>query len=251
MNVERVVLALFCQLALTLCQRVAQEGVAVAGKDQTVGLEIEGIDGYQLFGNRETVDDGVLDILLFHTGNDVGQNIVACGIVVEQAVDGGSACSQQLLGIFGTFGSINGFGRFGIVYQLTVEQALAVAHHPYLALQTAVDDGRAGETVFGVFGKLLKARLGIVLADVGCDTTQKLMTRHLFWGVTQVAADKSHSLSAIAAEKTMAIGGFRRRAVDDGNEVRGDDDAVLAFALWVLGDEGLFDDLHDRDRVRE
>ncbi len=39
-------------------------------------------------------------------------------------------------------------------------------------------------------------------------------------------------------------------AIDDGYEVSGDDDAVLAFHFGILGYEGLFYDLHDRDKVR-
>ena len=71
------------------------------------------------------------------------------------------------------------------------------------------------------------------------------MTSHLFGGMTQVAAYQPHRLSAIAAEDAMAIVCLRGRAVDDGDEVRGDEDAVLAFSLGILRDEALFDDLHD------
>ena len=39
-------------------------------------------------------------------------------------------------------------------------------------------------------------------------------------------------------------------AIDDSNEASGDDDAVLAFHFGILGYEGLFYDLHDRDKVR-
>ena len=42
----------------------------------------------------------------------------------------------------------------------------------------------------------------------------------------------------------MAVLALGSAAVDDSNEVSGDDDAVLVFLLWVLGDAVLLDNLH-------
>jgi len=94
-------------------------------------------------------------------------------------------------------------------------------------------------------------RLAVVLADIGRNASQELVAADGLRHALDVAADELHGIAAIGAEQAVAIVALGGAAVDDGNEVRGDDDAVLAFALWVLGDEGLFDDLHDRDRVRE
>ena len=47
-----------------------------------------------------------------------------------------------------------------------------------------------------------------MLADIGGDTTQELMKRHLFRGMAQVAAYQPHRLSPVTAEDAMAIVGL-------------------------------------------
>ena len=88
-----------------------------------------------------------------------------------------------------------------------------------------------------------------MLADVGGDTTEKLLAGGGLGHAADVAADQLHGVTAVAAQQAVAQQALRRAAVDDGYEVSGDDDAVLAFRLWVLGDEALFYDLHSGDIV--
>ena len=67
--------------------------------------------------------------------------------------------------------------------------------------------------------------------------------------MADVAADELHGIAAVGAPQTMAQLALGCAAIDDGNEISGDDDAVLAFHLGVLGNECLFYDLHDGDKV--
>ena len=88
MDVQRVVLPLFRQPLLTLCEGRTEEGVAVGSKDNLMGLEVEGDDGDVLFGNGETVDDGVGDVLPFHAVDDVGEDIVTRRVMGAQFLNG-------------------------------------------------------------------------------------------------------------------------------------------------------------------
>ncbi len=148
-DVERVVLTLFGQPLLTLGEGRAKEGVAVGGQDNLVGLEVEGDDRNMLFGNGESVDDGEGDILSVGAVDDVGKDIVA-GSVVGQQFFHRRPSGQQLTGPLGSFCCIDGFFRLGILETLSVYQTLAVAYHPYLALQSAIDNDGAGESLFGM-----------------------------------------------------------------------------------------------------
>ena len=83
-----------------------------------------------------------------------------------------------------------------------------------------------------------------------CYTTHKILKCGVFWHVTNVVAHQFHGIAAITTEETVTVLRLAGRAIDDGYEVSGDDDAVLAFHFGILGYEGLFYDLHDRDKVR-
>ena len=70
------------------------------------------------------------------------------------------------------------------------------------------------------------------------------MAGEVFARLAHEAGDNLHGIASVGVEKTVASRGLRGGAVDDGDIVRSDDDAVLAFLRGVLGDEGLFDDGH-------
>ena len=89
-----------------------------------------------------------------------------------------------------------------------------------------------------------------MFANAGCDTTYKLLASDVFGHAADVAADELHGIAAIGAPHAMTQLALGCAAIDDGYEVSGDDDAVLAFHFGILGYEGLFYDLHDRDKVR-
>lgn len=84
----------------------------------------------------------------------------------------------------------------------------------------------------------------IVVANVRCDTAEKLLASDVLWHVPDVACRQLHGIAAIGPQQTVAVLALGGAAVDDGYKVSGDDDSVLAFLFGVLGDEGLFYDSH-------
>ena len=65
-DVQRVVLALLFQQGFGLGECRCQEWIAVAGKYDFPGLEVECDDWYELLGYGESVDDGIGDVLILH-----------------------------------------------------------------------------------------------------------------------------------------------------------------------------------------
>jgi len=88
-----------------------------------------------------------------------------------------------------------------------------------------------------------------MFANIGCDATHKLLTGCLLGHTSYVARSQLHGMAPIAAEPAMLVLALRGGTVNDSHEVSGDDDSVLAFLLWVLGDERLFYDLHGLDML--
>ena len=128
------------------------------------------------------------------------------------------------------------------------EQAMAVTNHPYFSIEPTEYDDRTGQSLLGMFGQPRQHRLLVMLPDVCRDACHKLLTTRSLGHAGDITADQLHGIAAIGAEDAVAVVGLRRGTVNDGNEVICDDDAVLAFLLWVLRDERLFEDLH-RDKV--
>ena len=83
-----------------------------------------------------------------------------------------------------------------------------------------------------------------MLADISRHTTQKLFARGGLGHLADITCRQVHGIATIGAKQAMAILGLRRTAVDDSYEVICYDDAVLAFLLWVLGDDCLYYNLH-------
>ena len=83
-----------------------------------------------------------------------------------------------------------------------------------------------------------------MLADVCRDTATECLAADVLRGMTQIAADQLHTLAAVGTEEAVTELTLGGAAVDDGNEVIGDDDSVLALFLWAFGRQVLFDNLH-------
>lgn len=83
-----------------------------------------------------------------------------------------------------------------------------------------------------------------MFADSCSDTCAELVAGGGLWHATDETGRQLHGVLAVAAEETVAAGGLRCGTIDDGNEVRSDDDAVLAFLRGIFRNEGLLDDLH-------
>ena len=85
---------------------------------------------------------------------------------------------------------------------------------------------------------------GVDGADGLCGLDAELMARCVGRHLPDKTADDGHRIAAIRHAGTPLACGLRSGAVDDGDEVICDDDAVLAFLSGVLRNEALLDDFH-------
>ena len=95
-----------------------------------------------------------------------------------------------------------------------------------------------------MLGQALQHRFLIMLSYISCYTTHKILKCGVFWHVTNVVAHQFHGIAAITTEETVTVLRLAGRAIDDGYEVSGYDDAVLAFLRGILWNEGLLDYFH-------
>jgi len=147
------------------------------------------------------------------------------------------------LGLVGLIGLIGPIGLIGDY------EGLAVAYHPQLAAQAAEDDAAGRETVFRMLGQMGQQRLDVAAADGLCGPFAKLVAADVLRHLLDESGNGAHSQLAVAVlpQRVVLMAAalaLRGGAVDDGYEVRGDDDAVLASLCGVLRYEGLFEDFH-------
>ena len=83
-----------------------------------------------------------------------------------------------------------------------------------------------------------------MLADIGRYTTEESFAGGSLGHLTDIACCQLHGITAIGAKQAMAIVTLRRAAVDDGYEIIGYDDAVLAFLLGVFRYDALLENYH-------
>ena len=167
-----------------------------------------------------------------------------CGdTLCEQLADAGGSQFSQLLLV-----------GLGIVVILAVGETLTVANHPHFSPDSAEDDGRGRETFLGMVDESLQPtlrreggqeRIAIATLNIGSDSPAELMAADVGGHMAYIAADKQHGVSPVAHPATMSALGLGGAAVDDGDEVICDDEAVLAFLRGILWDEALFEDCHD------
>ncbi len=102
-----------------------------------MGLEVEGQHADMLFRDVRSVDDGIVDILLLaHDTHHVGQYLLTGGVVDKELLRIGAVADDV-----GTAAGQFCFVRFRILEECVIDKTLAVAYHPYLATQSAIDDG--------------------------------------------------------------------------------------------------------------
>ena len=220
-----------------------------------MGIEVESDYWYQLFRDAETVDDGVGDVLVLHLFEHVGDDGGA-SLVVGKKLCFGLACSQQITNFRGAHLSQCLFVGFGILNQFAVDKTLTVANHPYFAAQAREYDGRGRHTFLGMCFQSFQnfrlvefpdGRIGFLYGAGG--TKAELMAVVTGRHAADIGGDNTHGAFTVAHQEMEAAGGLRGRAVDDGNDVTCDDEAVLASLFGVLRDQALLDDLHIEDIV--
>ena len=85
---------------------------------------------------------------------------------------------------------------------------------------------------------------GVVFSDRFCNFFAELLARHVGGGFTDKVGNDAHGIAAVGAGAAIAVGRLGSGAIDDGNVVFSDDDAVLAFLCRAFRDEVLFDYCH-------
>lgn len=252
-DVQRVSLALLHETALALLKRGAEKGIAIGGQHNLPRTKVEGDNGHMLTWYMKAINDAVGLVLLQHGLQHGGYDDRAGRVVAQQLVDA-LACGQLALGFVSSHSSQHGLGGFGILVEggllwltMLIErggQALTVAYHPDFAADAAEDDGRAGETVLGMRSETRQHGASVVLADVAGNSRQELLARGGLWHVANIATHQLHGIAAIGAQDTVAVVGLGGAAIDNGYEISGYDDSVLAFLCGILGNDCLLDNLH-------
>ena len=136
------------------------------------------------------------------------------------------------------------FIGLGIVVELAANEALAVADEPHLALQATEHDGTGRQTVFGMTGELGQLGMAVVGADVSGYPSAELLASNSGRHTPDVLPDKPCGIAAVGAEQAVTAVGLAGASIDDGDEVIGDDDEILAFLRGILWDDELFEYLH-------
>ena len=249
-DIQRVVLFLLSEAGLTFGKGGAEEGVAVGGEHNLPGTEVEGDDGHLLLGYGETVDDGIGDVLVAHLLQHPGDD-GAAGDVVGQYLFGSHTFVEQLPDSRGALFGQRLLVGLRILVKLTTDEALAVAHEPHLAANTAEDGCRGGESLLGMLAQTADDGLlvGLPEGDVAlayrcADTHAELVAGVVLGHVANEVGNDAHGVAAVRHAAAVVAGSLRRGAVDDGNEVVSDDDSVLAFLRGIFRDEVLFDYCH-------
>ena len=132
----------------------------------------------------------------------------------------------------------------GVLVELAAYQTLAVANHPYLTTDATEDDCRGTHAFLGLLAEQREPGLAIVAVDVSRHPSAELTAADGLGDMAQVLADELHAVSSVGAEQAVAQGALAGTAVDDGNEVIGDDESVFTFPVGTLGNDALFDNLH-------
>ncbi len=99
-----------------------------------------------------------------------------------------------------------------------------------------------------MFGQSWHHGFTIMTANVCSNARQELLAVGGFGHALNITAHQLHGVATVRAQQRMAVIALGRRTVNDGYEISGDDDSVLAFLRGVLGNERLFDYFHGTDK---
>ena len=217
-----------------------QKRIAIGGQHDFPWLEVERENAHMLLWDGKAVDHGIGLVLILHCFEHARDDGCPCSVVGQELVVGQGRLTDDGSSLFGQFLLVG----LGVVVVLVAHKALAVAHHPYLAAQSAEDDARGSEAFFGMGRQLWKLRLAVVTGNGLGGHEAELVAGRVLGHSAQQLTDDVHGVAAIGAKETVALVGLAGGAIDHGDKVSGDDDSVLAFLRGGLGDEALLDDLH-------
>lgn len=90
------------------------------------------------------------------------------------------------------------FVGFGIVEKLVAHQTLAIAYHPDFTAQSAEDDDRGGETVFGMLCQMRKQCLYVAATNGLCGSFAELMAADVLRHLLDEGGNGEHGQLTIA-----------------------------------------------------
>lgn len=132
------------------------------------------------------------------------------------------------------------FVGFGIGEEGAIDEALAVAYHPYLAPQSAIDNGAGGESFFGMEGQPRQVFALVVASEGGGCEGEKLVQGALFGHTANDAANELHGITPVGADEAISEVCLAGASVNHGDEIGGDHYTVLALAVRTFGHHCLF-----------
>ena len=139
-DIQRVFATLMVEQLLGFFEGGGELWIAVTGEDDLPGTEVEGQHAYLILGDGEAVDHSIGDVLVMHHLEHRGDHHLTGRVVLLAQLVLGHALGQQLAHLRCTHLGQRLLVGLGIVVVLTAYETVTVAHEPYLAAQSAVDD---------------------------------------------------------------------------------------------------------------
>lgn len=128
------------------------------------------------------------------------------------------------------------FVRFVIGKKFAIDNALAIAHHPYLIMESAIDNSTGSKSFFGMLLHIIQRDI-VELIDVtntSSDTFAKSLHCDVGTHRFNKTLDEQHTITPVLHIRRYVNGSFTSAAINNGNEVICDDDSVLARLLTLL-----------------
>ena len=188
-----------------------------------------------LFVDGETVDHAVALVLFLHRLQHAGYDGSTCCVPIQKVVPGFRTALDDGSPFFRQFLLIG----LGIIIQRIANNTLTVANHPNLSSHPTEDDCAGCESLLWMAHQPFYLRVLVLFANLLCDSYTEFVATDVLWRFPNEAFHQLHGIAAIALEKAVATVCLRCRTINDGYEVRSDDDSVLAFYLWVLRNDVL------------
>ena len=137
------------------------------------------------------------------------------------------------------------FVRLGIIEEFAADETLAIAHQPHFASQSAKENNRSTKPFLRMRGHATDGKAkAIVLPYHLRNPHTELMATGICRHTTDISANQQHRIAAVADPGDVFSKCLGSAAVDNGNKVICDDQAVFAFLCGALRNDTLFYYLH-------